>query len=438
MRISSIRTAGFKSIEQLDVNPGSINIITGRNNTGKTSFLESIDTAFNPQNIGRFSENLNKIININSKTSSISANYIQTQQTLDKYSSSGNNTTTRELAIREPRKDEAVEIFVQALQDIIELNKDYPVRIPAYADIFDENEMGKRIQDSSEEAISTLSKSQILPEARENMIIIEIDGKEYPYIHLGDFYDNIREMIVEEATVILRKKLDTSDIISEPPEEEKHDVEYMLDRGFHEQFVPRFGSNRFVGGEPPSVEGVRMVGSPILEAEDIDMDQPNAGRKRSDIEEYLRENDILENLVDFSFDKIVLKEDGSKDEIPYSLMGDGFKTLVGILWEVIDDNRRENILLLEEPDVHMHPGYIENLLTQLVGIIRKNNIQIFITTHNPDLIEGFFSNVLKSKENDFLQKSFKLIQLTDPIPRTIDYESAENEIKDLNVDLRGI
>jgi len=386
-RISSIRTSGFKGIDDLEVEPGRINIITGRNNTGKTSFLESINICFNPTSIEEFSKNLDKVVNVNNSTCSISPSYIQTQRTLQSY---GSESNMREFAMREPNEKEAVDIFTRTLQDIMRINEDYPLRSVQrhFSDNFDSNELGQLIENTLEESVSTLSRSEILPDAEENIIIIELGGNEYPYIHLGEFYDDIRDLIISKSMEKIQNEINLSLVSSDLSEENEDEIDYVFYRGLREQLVPRFGSDRFVGGEPDAIEGVRLVYSPLLESEDVDMSKTNAAVKRSDIEEYLKENQIIDNLTDFSFDKIVFKEGNEKSEIPYSFMGDGFKTLVGILWEIMDDHRSENILLLEEPDVHMHPGYIENLLGQLVELVRKNGIQLFITSHNLDFIEG--------------------------------------------------
>lgn len=48
MKINNISINNFKGIDSLKFEPKTINIIVGRNNTGKTSILESIACAFIP------------------------------------------------------------------------------------------------------------------------------------------------------------------------------------------------------------------------------------------------------------------------------------------------------------------------------------------------------------------------------------------------------
>ena len=119
-------------------------------------------------------------------------------------------------------------------------------------------------------------------------------------------------------------------------------------------------------------------------------------------------------------------------------MGDGFKIIVSVLWEMFDENRRGDVLLIEEAETHMHPGYVDNIVSELIKITKNRNMQVFITTHNSDFIESFFSKSVQNSYNEYLQEQFRLLQLTDPLPRSYNYSQAEENIKELNLDLRGI
>ena len=47
MQIKELKIENFKGISYLKFSPKKINLIVGRNNTGKTSVLEAIDLLFN-------------------------------------------------------------------------------------------------------------------------------------------------------------------------------------------------------------------------------------------------------------------------------------------------------------------------------------------------------------------------------------------------------
>ncbi len=64
---------------------------------------------------------------------------------------------------------------------------------------------------------------------------------------------------------------------------------------------------------------------------------------------------------------------------PFERLGDGFRQVFVILMYLF--NPQFTILLLEEPEVHLHPA----LIKKLVKIIENKNIynQLFLTTHSP-------------------------------------------------------
>ena len=100
---------------------------------------------------------------------------------------------------------------------------------------------------------------------------------------------------------------------------------------------------------------------------------------------------------------------------------------------------KDGILLLEEPENHMHPGYINLLVKHLVDYYKKFNVQIFISTHSLDLIDAFIE-YLKNKPG--VQKDFQIIRLykiDEKIEKDVlTYDQAREAYEDLKIDLRGI
>ena len=45
--LKSVRVQNFRSLENIDIELGEINILIGQNNVGKSNFLRAIDIAFN-------------------------------------------------------------------------------------------------------------------------------------------------------------------------------------------------------------------------------------------------------------------------------------------------------------------------------------------------------------------------------------------------------
>jgi hypothetical protein len=64
--------------------------------------------------------------------------------------------------------------------------------------------------------------------------------------------------------------------------------------------------------------------------------------------------------------------------------GNGLVNAINIL--LFCRNSKNTVLLLEEPELHQHPFAVKNLIKAIIDIAFKNNIQLFITTHDADLV----------------------------------------------------
>jgi predicted ATPase len=71
---------------------------------------------------------------------------------------------------------------------------------------------------------------------------------------------------------------------------------------------------------------------------------------------------------------------GWQDEDQFS---DGTLRLLGLLWALLDGNHP---LLLEEPELSLHPGVVRQIPLVMARIARKVDRQIFVSTHSADLL----------------------------------------------------
>ncbi|GMA51374.1 chromosome segregation protein SMC [Alicyclobacillus contaminans] len=65
-------------------------------------------------------------------------------------------------------------------------------------------------------------------------------------------------------------------------------------------------------------------------------------------------------------------------------LSDGTLRLLGLLWAVMDGN---GPLLLEEPELSLHPEVVKYIPQMLAIVMRKRSRQIFVSTHSRDLLE---------------------------------------------------
>jgi AAA15 family ATPase/GTPase len=92
----------------------------------------------------------------------------------------------------------------------------------------------------------------------------------------------------------------------------------------------------------------------------------------------------------------------------------------------------------------MHPGYIMELVKVISSMSEKQNVQFFITTHSPDLIDTFLSQEsYLERERPYLQRELAFIKMDKikeiiTIPEILDYDAARENKEQFLLDLRGI
>ena len=98
--------------------------------------------------------------------------------------------------------------------------------------------------------------------------------------------------------------------------------------------------------------------------------------------------------------KITVKHDEDKDltidatarlgtdyrDIPLELLGAGYIQLIQIFCYLF--LFKPKILLIDEPDIHLHPNVQEKLPKVLLGVARERNIKIILATHSPFIVRG--------------------------------------------------
>ncbi len=72
--------------------------------------------------------------------------------------------------------------------------------------------------------------------------------------------------------------------------------------------------------------------------------------------------------------------------MPLELLGTGFLQLIQIFCYIL--LFKPKILLIDEPDIHLHPSVQEKLATSLLDIARAQDTKIVMTTHSPFIVRG--------------------------------------------------
>jgi len=129
-------------------------------------------------------------------------------------------------------------------------------------------------------------------------------------------------------------------------------------------------------------------------------------------------------------DKLFVFLDGLDKPLPVSLTGDGFQVLLRSAFAAA--LAKDGLLVLEEPEANLHPGFIELVTSHLAEYTKKYQMQVFLSTHNLEFLES-----LLEKAEDITQVVRMYL-----VGGEIDYEvlsgeEASTEVKELEMDLRG-
>lgn len=427
MRITSIDIENFKAIDTLQFNPKMLNIFVGRNNTGKTSILQAIRLSFNkdyfpdlffsrPSAALKYGENKAKL---ELKLAEDKRAMVE----LEIERSSMNEMGT-------PLENAVKKTFERALQRVRIMNRVAPKK--------DDNE--RRVNEIKKELAETLNTETILKMAEKGKLIES--AKECVKLTVGNKSDFVPGptvgAIASELALQIAGDLNIVDFLDWSDPRNIRDRYYSLD-SLDYYLTSNYYRRRSTRKEARSPSPV-LVDNPIEAIDEITDDKGRQEVIAHEIDQIIKNDKLVPGLTRFNFDKLVLE--GVDYDVSMDSMGDGFKALIGILASLYQQ-QKNTIILLEEPEVHMHPGYLQELVKYLVTLSRTRNIQLFISTHSLDFISCFLDKSLLSPEDfKFVQSEFYMLLLSrskDVITiEETDYNKAVEATETLEWDLRGI
>lgn len=411
--IKEIKINNYKGLEDIQFPCGSINIIVGPNNTGKSSFLESIFMSISSLN--NFEDMLKtdlsdifdlEMINIK--------HFIQHEK----------EKSTIELELKDNNKLEL---------NITYSNKGYP---PEVADDF-LNFINKVSIDNSVNYTRYSSRniqSQTFNLRREiNMI-----QKMFSEI---DKTDLKRKFELENMLNILYEKIDSEiqDYRNEMIDSEKMFLTSKLNNNLIAVHVTM---DTYIGEIP--IDNNKI---PIECKIPFIISSPNKYDDMGEIHKQLVKTKKLKEVLDFLINRITYFEDirqvdgellvllnNQKESLPLSFMGDGFKALLKLSF--MAPLVKNGIVLFEEPETALHPYYLDILAKEIVD--NSVDSQFFISTHSSELLERILE---KSEKLDKIE-SVRILKLRRLSEGYIEREilsggEAKEEIESINTDLRG-
>ena len=161
-----------------------------------------------------------------------------------------------------------------------------------------------------------------------------------------------------------------------------------------------------------------------------------------------RENEVINALkiIDNRIERIsfisgnrpgrvaVVKLSTSEDIVPLRSMGDGVNRILAIILAMLDCHF--GYLLIDEFENGLHYSVQEKLWEIIFYLSERLNIQVFATTHSNDTIRSFTSVLAKQENPDELGKAIRL-QLHNDAIRAVDYSPEELETAvEYNIEVR--
>jgi predicted ATP-dependent endonuclease of OLD family len=154
------------------------------------------------------------------------------------------------------------------------------------------------------------------------------------------------------------------------------------------------------------------------------------------LEKFIQENDLLSGFERLSRDEVIYRKDDGVVSLPLQAHGDGFIAMIVTISYIL--KAKNGILLIEEPENHLHPRYIQIFTEMIIRYCKKMNAQVFMATHSQDLIEQFISCSKTASETDLVSILRIARDDYDMIPIFFNTEKASHVINDLLLDIRGV
>ncbi|MDG6250461.1 AAA family ATPase [Methanocalculus sp.] len=385
-RIHTLHIENFRAIGSLDYAPRQLNIICGKNNTAKSALLDAIflnGTGEYKRDQFLLNENRENLIKVNESKATIYSNLnaVTIYQSLDVCKKEDQKTY-------EHIKESIILIRINQIENYIKDIEDNDKLREAYIEV---------IFESLEYIIITSDLSyQIIP---------------YQLIERQKIFDRFQHVIENSEKVKLRNR-----------------HFYLLKSRI---FSP-ISLNR------PSNKSLKLIHPPIIK---VSHEEKLSPERMDDeeihlLEQFIKEHNLVRNLERLTQNNILYRRGDEIETIPISAHGDGFITLLSLFHYL--RKSQDGILLIEEPENHLHPEYLAIFIETLFTYAPKLNVQVFMTTHSYDLIQ----TALDYPEDD-AEKELLLISKMTSDGETIekyDYTVDEGRrvTEELKLDLRGI
>jgi len=411
MTIKIIEIENYKGISKLRFNPRKINILVGRNNTGKTSVLEAIQLLFYNEEIQKTT--MSSFFNIYSKDRTITISATVDSEKI-------------KITIREPTETEVVNAFAKKLVESF---------IENFQRISKDKIDKTFIKELETIVIKNLDDEFRNVLTRNSLVLSNEKGEDSVYHTLEFFMFDKLQILMKAITEHMERLL--------PTQEKTEQSKYLRNVAERTIYSPRGLLNRksIQTNYKSNVIYIRSIIDEINLS--FSRRRPEDSERLHKIEKIAKEHNFIGNLEKLDFDNVLFVTPHGIRGHAFSFLGDGFKSIIGLLWQLSSDKISNSVILLDEPENHMHPGFIKELIKFIIGSSKELNIQFFITTHSSDVLDIFLSEELDEIERAYVKDELRILKMDKikdsmTIAECLNYDQSRETKDKLLLDLRGI
>ena len=411
MTIKIIEIENYKGISKLRFNPRKINILVGRNNTGKTSVLEAIQLLFYNEEIQKTTMSSFFNIYFEDRTITISA-------TVD--------SEKIKITIREPTETEVVNAFAKKLVESF---------IENFQRISKDKIDKTFIKELETIVIKNLDDEFRNVLTRNSLVLSNEKGEDSVYHTLEFFMFDKLQILMKAITEHMERLL--------PTQEKTEQSKYLRNVAERTIYSPRGLLNRksIQTNYKSNVIYIRSIIDEINLS--FSRRRPEDSERLHKIEKIAKEHNFIGNLEKLDFDNVLFVTPHGIRGHAFSFLGDGFKSIIGLLWQLSSDKISNSVILLDEQENNMNPGFIKELIKFIIGSSKELNIQFFITTHSSDVLDIFLSEELDEIERAYVKDELRILKMDKikdsmTIAECLNYDQSRETKDKLLLDLRGI
>lgn len=388
-------------IKEADILIDGITVLAGVNDTGKSTVGKLLYTLVKVSNNYKNqlrNDQANRLFNLIDKfIEKANENQYQEYHLRKKERASSDRLSNLLLKERNELRKNEQETKVK-IRKIIESNlgskSDIINEIEAFIndnDIYVEGEIYKNYKNEIDKILNLDENSESVKRAAVDIMI----DKEFESQITSSFYNNRSEIVLEENNTNITQlvfKRNEIEEISNLLSSSYNDITYID--------IPFSFENEIINGHFPSRKGQYLINHKKDLQRKLYAKFINGDDDRDIIDEIERKKIIekfeisIKQLIggDFGFNKkernFVFSKNG--DEFKVNNTAEGIKAF-GIIKILLESRfiKKDSILIIDEPEIHLHPQWQINYTELLVRLVKELGIKVIVNSHSTYMIEAF-------------------------------------------------